>query len=428
MADPTKFVPGFDYSDFEQSNPTLPKPGAQLDNDFANLKQTTDQTIDALKQIRRSDGKLKNGIVTADSLSPGLIIGIETPQAWQTATTYSPPDTVFISAGVSQGIYRALVEHISTTFAADLAAGKWEIIFNLSATGLSAVAFSGQYADLSGKPALAAVATSGSYGDLSNKPLTVPTGGVTGQTLTKTSNVSGAYAWQTPAGGGDMLASVYDPQGIDADAFDRANHTGTQAVSTVTGLQTALDAKAATTYVDAQTTVKVNKAGDTMTDTLTLQKLVNAFWAGLKVRNTGNSDAAIQVAAANRDFSSGTHLEFGQRADGRAYIYVAGKQWVMNNSGDMALPNSGTLYGTGDIFCAYSGLNTLLSTILGRMRQVRLSAEAATNVNRSGWNTAPNGGYITGLYKDGAGEIMNYAYRVMQQTDLFGNWVTVPTL
>ena len=227
---------------------------------------------------------------------------------------------------------------------------------------------------------------------------------------------------------GLMLDSVYDPQNKNADAFARANHTGTQAISTVSGLQTALDAKAATTYVDAQTALKVNKAGDTMTDTLTLQRLVNAFWVGLKVRNTGNSDAAIQLAAANRDFSSGTHIEFGQRADGRGYIYVAGKQWVINNSGDMALPNSGTLYGTGDIFCAYSGLNTLLSTVLGRMRQIRLAAEATNNVNRSGWNIAPNGAYVTGIFKDSSGEIQNYAYRYIQQTDLFGNWANVPTL
>ncbi|MEQ8450896.1 MAG: right-handed parallel beta-helix repeat-containing protein [Alphaproteobacteria bacterium] len=41
-----------------------------------------------------------------------------------------------------------------------------------------------------------------------------------------------------------MLASVYDPQNISSDVFDRANHTGTQAISTVSGLQGALDAKA----------------------------------------------------------------------------------------------------------------------------------------------------------------------------------------
>ncbi|MFK3857795.1 hypothetical protein [Agrobacterium pusense] len=270
MADPTKFVPGFDYSDFEQSNPTLPKPGAQLDNDFANIKQTTDQTIEALKQIRRSDGALKNGIVTADSLSPGLIIGIETPQAWQTGVTYRPPDAVFISSGVNQGIYRATITHVSTTFAADLAAGKWELIFNLAAAGLSTVALTGEYADLLNKPVLgtaaatdadeyataaqggradsavqpedlADVATSGEYGDLNGKPFTVPAGGATGQTLIKTSGADGAYVWQNPPGGGDMLASLYDPQSIEGDAFDRANHTGEQAIDTITGLPDALD-------------------------------------------------------------------------------------------------------------------------------------------------------------------------------------------
>ena len=41
---------------------------------------------------------------------------------------------------------------------------------------LAAVATSGAYADLSGKPSLATVATSGSYTDLSNTPETVSTG------------------------------------------------------------------------------------------------------------------------------------------------------------------------------------------------------------------------------------------------------------
>jgi len=37
---------------------------------------------------------------------------------------------------------------------------------------------------------------------------------------------------------GNMAASVYDPQEIEADAFARANHTGTQAANTITGLAT----------------------------------------------------------------------------------------------------------------------------------------------------------------------------------------------
>jgi hypothetical protein len=40
---------------------------------------------------------------------------------------------------------------------------------------------------------------------------------------------------------GLMAVSVYDPNGIHADVFNRGNHTGVQAISTVTGLQSALD-------------------------------------------------------------------------------------------------------------------------------------------------------------------------------------------
>jgi hypothetical protein len=72
MADPTKYQPGYDYSDFEQNNPTEPKPGGQLDNDFANIATSINETIDALKTVRRSDGKLANGIVTFDSLSTSI--------------------------------------------------------------------------------------------------------------------------------------------------------------------------------------------------------------------------------------------------------------------------------------------------------------------------------------------------------------------
>ncbi|MDM9643888.1 hypothetical protein [Rhizobium sp. S163] len=58
---------------------------------------------------------------------------------------------------------------------------------------------------------------------------------------------------------GFMEESVYDPQNKHADAFDRANHTGAQAISTVTGLQTALNAL---TAADA---TKLALAGGVMT-------------------------------------------------------------------------------------------------------------------------------------------------------------------
>lgn len=65
----------------------------------------------------------------------------------------------------------------------------------------------------------------------------IPAGGTTGQVLSKVSNTNFDTAW-IAAGAGDMVKAVYDPQNKNADAFARANHTGTQSVSTITGLAT----------------------------------------------------------------------------------------------------------------------------------------------------------------------------------------------
>lgn len=74
--------------------------------------------------------------------------------------------------------------------------------------------------------------------DLATMAQAVPLGGTTGQVLGKVSNTNLDIAWTT-AGVGDMLKSVYDPQNKNADAFARANQTGTQSYTTITGLGSA---------------------------------------------------------------------------------------------------------------------------------------------------------------------------------------------
>jgi hypothetical protein len=66
--------------------------------------------------------------------------------------------------------------------------------------------------------------------------------------LNAAENPSGANPFLTASqagslGGGDMNAATYDPGNVAANAFARPNHSGEQAISTVTGLQAALDAK-----------------------------------------------------------------------------------------------------------------------------------------------------------------------------------------
>lgn len=91
-------------------------------------------------------------------------------------------------------------------------------------------------------------------------------------------------SWASIPGGGDMLASVYDPTNISADAFARANHTGTQTASTISDFDTEVSNN---TDVTANTSARhdaVTLAGTPDYITLTGQQL-----------NLGQIDLATDV-------------------------------------------------------------------------------------------------------------------------------------
>ena len=78
MADPSKYERTYSFTDYQTGNPSAPLPGVQVDNELENVEQSLGEAIDAIKDVRRSDGKLKNGIVTMDSLDPTVASGIGT--------------------------------------------------------------------------------------------------------------------------------------------------------------------------------------------------------------------------------------------------------------------------------------------------------------------------------------------------------------
>lgn len=79
MADPVKYTQSFDFSGFQSNNPTTPLPGTRVDIELQDIETSNNQIVDALKDVRRSDGKLKNGIVTPESLGPGVLDGVQGP-------------------------------------------------------------------------------------------------------------------------------------------------------------------------------------------------------------------------------------------------------------------------------------------------------------------------------------------------------------
>nr|WP_263491605.1 hypothetical protein [Mesorhizobium sp. CO1-1-4] len=73
MASPTKPKLTYSYVAFQQEQQQNPFPGTQLQADLAELTRAAGDTIDALADVRRSDGALPNAKVTVDSLSPSVL-------------------------------------------------------------------------------------------------------------------------------------------------------------------------------------------------------------------------------------------------------------------------------------------------------------------------------------------------------------------
>ncbi|MQU91741.1 endosialidase catalytic beta-propeller domain-containing protein [Sinorhizobium meliloti] len=128
MADPTKYVPGHSYSGWQASNPSRPLPADEVDNDFANIQRTTDQLVDAVKDVRRSDGKLKNQSVGPDQLSPALTIGFTFTGLWVDGRSYGAGDGVV----KDDVFYSARVSHTADVSNAPGNGDYWNELFSLA--------------------------------------------------------------------------------------------------------------------------------------------------------------------------------------------------------------------------------------------------------------------------------------------------------
>lgn len=123
------YNPDYDFTAFQTDNPTTPLPASEVDSQFQQISQSVNQLAERNSFIQRADGALKNAIVTAEALAPGLMIGITSFAAWTTLTVYP------IQAGViiNNAVYGCILAHTSSgSFANDLAAGKWVLIIDFT--------------------------------------------------------------------------------------------------------------------------------------------------------------------------------------------------------------------------------------------------------------------------------------------------------
>lgn len=136
MSQPTAYTQINDYSDELTTSQVPGTHGAHLDQDFQAVKLTTDQIRANLALLQRDDGKLKNLLVTPDSLSAAtkaLIASDWIPRGeWATDTVYAVGN-LSVQGGAT---YVCAVPHTSGAFITDLSAVKWMSLTD--AAGLAA--------------------------------------------------------------------------------------------------------------------------------------------------------------------------------------------------------------------------------------------------------------------------------------------------
>lgn len=179
----------------------------------------------------------------------------------------------------------------------------------------------------------------------------LPGGGAAGQVLTKSSGADGDIGWASPATGGG--ASTHSAlSGLNADDHpqylntvradaryysktevdnkvaaaagaasaadrDRANHTGTQAISTITGLQTALDQLGGTAVNSV--------AGKTGAVILAVNDLSDATTYGKSLLGTASAAAARSLlGAGTSSLALGTTSATAMRGDKHLHITGGG--------------------------------------------------------------------------------------------------------
>lgn len=125
MADPTKYTKGYSFSGFQATAPNRPLPAQNVDAELSNVETSIGQIVDGLKQIRRSDGRLQNGIVRTENLSSEINTGLEPAEAWIAGKQYAAGAVVTEDAIV----YRCVVEHVSSSDFADDAAN-WSVMLD----------------------------------------------------------------------------------------------------------------------------------------------------------------------------------------------------------------------------------------------------------------------------------------------------------
>jgi len=324
--------------------PRLPQPGGDTNNWGAILNEY-------LQASHKSDGSLKDGVVNGAVVQNGSLTGAKLQNG---TITESKLDS-------------ALVTKVNTS------AGTTNLGTNTTATTVEVTSSSGTNATLSG-------VTTTSAGVLSSADKTKLNGIATAATANQS----------------------------DASLLSRANHTGTQAVASVTGLQAALDGKASSSHAHALTDLSdVSTSGASANQVL---KYNGTSWAPSSddvSGGTGGANLTSTVAAASVTINSdsGTDATISAATTTDAGVLSAADKTKLNgvttgataNQTDANLLNRSNHTGAQAV-ATITGLQTALDgkAALAHNHAASNITSGVIDTARLGTGTASNANYLRG--------------------------------
>jgi hypothetical protein len=261
MSDPTSYDPEYSFAGFQANSPTTPLPGVNVDNELADISTSTASLVAAIKDVRRSDGALKNNIVTYDSLALALQL------------IFDPTDGAAVAAAVATAQAAATAASGSATAAGTSATN--------AANSAAAAA-----ASASGVNLALYLSKAGNLANLGNTDTALAN--LTAMKLDGT-NATGRLAqngaWDVGDYNNQIASGIYSSAPGAANAPDSANYWVVQVITADTGQLWVT--QIAYQFVGAQTSA----------DSVLVYKRFSANISGVRTWTPWISNSAVPVGA-----------------------------------------------------------------------------------------------------------------------------------
>lgn len=99
MPFPSGYERKFGFEGFQDTHPSTPLPGTQIDVELDGVAKSTAALTAFIQKFARADGRLANASVGVDQLAADFAIGFKAPTMWEPGIMYVLGDTVFEGAG-----------------------------------------------------------------------------------------------------------------------------------------------------------------------------------------------------------------------------------------------------------------------------------------------------------------------------------------